>query len=564
MPQVRFDTYFKYDELTNILKEFAISHTDFVRLTSIGKSHEGRDIWVVTVTTLTDRPDNEKPAFWIDGNIHAAELAGSSACLYLIDTLLKNYGRDPDITRCLDTRSFYICPRINPDGAELALTTPPRLVRSSTRPYPYDEEPLTGLETVDIDNDGRILSMRIKDPDGHWKISTAEPRLLVPREPTESGGEYYRLIPEGLIKDYDGNLISLQQTREGLDLNRNFPAHWRAEHEQMGAGPYPASEPEVRAVVDFIANHKNICGGVAFHTYSGVLLRPFSYQTDEVFDNNDLSTFKKIGDCGSRLTGYPAVSAFHGFRFNTREVITGALDDWMYEDLGLYAWTVEIWSPQRQAGITDYHPTEWYQEHPFEDDLKMLQWNDEVLDGKGYVDWYKFEHPQLGEVELGGWDPLFTFWNPPPSLLENELKRFPEWLVWQNLISPQLEFHDVTVTRSSGDAYHISTVVKNSGWLPSYVTKMGLNKHLTRGVMCEIELPKDARLVNGQTRLEIGQLEGRAYKSTSPFHWAGMTREPTDNRAKAEWIVMAKQGTKVKLKAQHDKAGTIFTEIKLK
>ena len=238
MPNVRFDTYYKYDDLTNILKDFAASHTNLIRLTSIGKSHEGRDIWVVTATCFENRSDHDKPAFWVDGNIHAAELAGSSACLYLIHTLINNYGSHPDITRCLDTRTFYICPRINPDGAELALATPPRLIRSSTRPYPYAEEPLTGLETKDIDNDGRILSMRIKDPDGHWKISTAEPRLLVPREPTETGGEYFRLLPEGMIQDYDGNLISLQRIKEGLDLNRNFPAHWRAEHDQKGAGPF--------------------------------------------------------------------------------------------------------------------------------------------------------------------------------------------------------------------------------------------------------------------------------------------------------------------------------------
>lgn len=564
MPKVRFDTYYNYDDLTTILKDLAADHTDLIRLASIGKSHEGRDIWVVTVTNFANGPDDEKPAFWTDGNIHAAELAGSSACLYLIHTLLNDYGNHPEITRCLDTRVFYICPRINPDGAELALATPPKLIRSSTRPYPYDEEPQAGLHSEDIDGDGRILSMRIRDPDGHWKISSAEPRLMIPREATETGGEYYRLLPEGLVKDYDGNTITLERIKEGLDLNRNFPAHWRAEHEQKGAGPFPASEPEVRAVVGFIAGHRNICGGVAFHTYSGVLLRPFSYQSDEEFDSNDLAIYKKIGDNGTTLTGYPAVSAYHDFRFDTGEVITGALDDWMYEDLGLYAWTVEIWSPQRQAGITDYHFTEWYRDHPYEDDLKLLKWNDETLDGKGYVDWYKFDHPQLGEIELGGWNPLFTFWNPPPPLLENELKRFPDWLVWHNLISPRLEFYEASARQISADTYHITAVISNSGWLPTYLTKMGLKKNLTRNIICEIELPNDAQLINGQPRIEIGQLEGRAYKSTSPFHWAGMTREPTDNRAKAEWIVTAKQGTTIKLNSRHEKAGTIHTEIKLK
>jgi len=563
MPEVRFDTYYKYDELTNILKDLAASHANLIRLSSIGKSHEGRDIWVVTATSFGSKPDDEKPAFWIDGNIHAAELAGSSACLYLIHTLINSYGSHADITRCLDTRVFYICPRINPDGAELALATPPKLIRSSTRPYPFDEESIEGLNPEDIDGDGRVLTMRIKDPNGHWKISPAEPRLLIPREPAETGGDYYRLLPEGSIKNYDGSLISIQKAKEGLDLNRNFPAHWRAEHEQKGAGPFPTSEPEVRAIVEFIANHGNICGGVAFHTYSGVLLRPFSYQADAEFGTEDLATFKKIGETGSRLTGYPAVSAYHDFRFDPKDVITGALDDWMYEDLGLYAWTVEIWSPQRQAGITGYHLTEWYQNHSFEDDLKLLKWNDEVLEGKGYIDWYPFQHPQLGEVDLGGWDPLFTFWNPPPALLQNELKRFPDWLVWHNLISPQIEFTETSATRIADNTYHIKAVIQNSGWLPTYLTKMGLSKNKSRGIICEIELPKDARLQSGRSRIDIGQLEGRAYKATSPFHWAGMTKDPTNDRAKAEWIVTAKQDGIIKLKAHHEKAGATHADIKL-
>ena len=515
------------------------------------------------MTNFASGPDDEKPAFWVDGNIHAAELAGSGACLYLIHKLINDYGTNPDVTRCLDTRVFYICPRINPDGAELALASPPKLIRSSSRPYPFDEDPSDGLYAEDIDGDGRILSMRIKDSSGNWKISPTEPRLMAPRHPTETGGEYYRLLPEGLIKDFDGNTISLQRIKEGLDLNRNFPAHWRAEHQQKGAGPFPASEPEVRAVVEFIATHKNICGGVAFHTYSGVLLRPFSYQADSEFDPKDLATFKKIGKTGSELTGYPAISAYHEFRFNTKEVITGALDDWMYDDLGLYAWTVEIWSPLRQAGITDYHFTEWYQDHPFEDDLKLLKWNDEALGGKGYVDWYKFGHPQLGEIELGGWNPLYTFWNPPPALLEDELKRFPDWLVWHNLISPHIEFHETNARRISEDTFQVTAIVENTGWLPTYLTKMGLSKNQTRGVICDIELPKGARLECGQPRREIGQLEGRAHKATSPFNWAGMSKDPMDNRARAEWIIHAKQGGVIRITARHEKAGAIHTRIKL-
>jgi murein tripeptide amidase MpaA len=562
MPTPRFDHYYRYAELSDLLRTLAAANPELMRVESIGKSHEGRDIWLATVTRFATGDDRDKPGFWVDGNLHAPELAGSSACLYFIHTLLTGYGQDPDISRCLDTRVFYICPRINPDGAEWALADSPRLIRSSTRPYPYDELAVGGLIREDMDGDGRILSMRIADPDGPWKVSDQDPRLLVPREPVEQGGQYYRLLPEGRLEDYDGYLIHLQSIREGLDLNRNFPAEWRNEAEQKGAGPYPASEPEVRAVVHFITDHPSLCGGVAFHTYSGVLLRPLSYRDDNELAPEDLWVFRKLGDKGTALTGYPAASTYHEFRYHPKEIITGALDDWLYEQQGLFAWTIEIWSPQREAGIDNYRFIDWYRDHPEEDDLKLLEWNDDVLEGKGYVAWYPYDHPQLGRVELGGWNPLFSFWNPPPRLLEQEVQRFPHWLVWHALLSPELAL-EVDSQALGHDSYLVRAVVTNRGWLPTYITKLASDKKLVRGVVCEIALPEDATLIQGQRRLELGQLEGRAHKPASTFGWAGIVSDPTDHRTKAEWVIQTKPGAKIEVTARHPRAGRVRTDIKL-
>ena len=560
MPDVKFDTFYRYDELTQILRRYAEEYPGLVRLESIGKSYEGRDIWLATVTNFETGPDTEKPALYVDGNIHASEVSPSTACLFHLHTLFTQYGSDPDITRCLDSRAFYICPRANPDGAEWALADKPKIIRSSTRPYPYDEEPLDGLAEEDIDGDGRMLMMRLKDPNGPWKVYPQEPRLLVRRDPTEVGGEYYRLLPEGVIKNYDGALINIQPVKEGLDMNRNYPANWRQAHEQTGAGPYPASEPEVRAEVDFIAGHPNISGGITFHTMSGVLLRPFSHKPDEDMPAEDLWTFKKIGDKGAELTGYPHVSVYHEFRYHPKEVITGALDDWLYDHLGVFGWTVEIWSPQRQAGIQEYKFIDWYREHPIEDDLKLLKWSDEALAGKGYVDWYEFDHPQLGQVELGGWNSLYAFRNPPPQYMEAEMALFPQWLVWQLLISPQLEVYEASATPLGEGVYRVRLVVQNSGWLPSYVTKKALEKKIVRGVVCEIELPAGASLENGKARQEIGQLEGRAYKPSAPSRWAS---DATADRAKVEWVVRASSGGMVKVTAKHDRAGVVRRELAL-
>ena len=91
----------------------------------------------------------------------------------------------------------------------------------------------------------------------------------------------------------------------------------------------------------------------------------------------------------------------------------------------------------RRPGSTEYHFIDWLREHSPEDELAVLKLADEL--GEGYVDWYPFEHPQLGPVEIGGWD-LVRFWfNPPLSRLEEEVKPHADFAVYLALVSPRLE-----------------------------------------------------------------------------------------------------------------------------
>lgn len=562
MRAVQFDAYHRYDDLTHLLHVYATEYPQLVHLRSIGHSYGGRDIWLLTATNRATDDDTEKPALWVDGNIHAVEVSGSTACLYLLHKLVTEYGNSPDITRCLDTRAFYICPRVSPDGAEYALAETPKIIRSSTRPYPYDEDPVGELVEEDIDGDGRLLTMRVPDPNGAWKVCPTEPRLLIRREPTEADGQYYRLLPEGRIEGYDDVLIRIRPKKERLDLNRNFPANWRQEYQQEGAGPYPCSEPEVRALMQFIASHPNITGGISFHAFGGVLLRPHTHLNDEAFPAEDLWTYQAIGQKGAEITGYPAISVFHEFRYHPKQVLAGDFIQWMYEHIGVFTWGVELWSPQRQAGISDYKHIDWYRQHPLEDDLKLLRWSDEMLGGKGYVDWYPFDHPQLGPIELGGWDRLAAFVNPPPRFLEREVAPFPDWLVWHLLISPRLELHEASSKPLGNGMYRVRLVVHNTGWLPTYVTKKALETKMVRGVVCEIDMPEGVTLETGKRREELTQLEGRAYTHTFSFAFRAETGA-TDDRAKVEWVVHAPEGGTVKLSARHERAGVVRAVVQL-
>ena len=563
MAGFEFNRFYRYDELTALLRQAADEHPELCTVESIGRSHEGRDIWLVTLTNRSTGPHGEKPAHWVDANIHATELAGSAAALHLIDRLLSGHGSDERVTRVLDSRTVYVVPRINPDGAEWALADTPRHVRSGTRPYPRLDEQ-DGLVREDVDGDGRILTMRLRDPNGPWKAHPDEPRLLIAREPDEDdpSATYWRVLPEGTIRNYDGVMITLAPSMQGLDLNRNFPPEWRPEGDQRGAGPYPTSEPEIRSLVQAIVDRPNICSYLTYHTFSGVHLRPYGHKADDAFPTDDLRTYEEIGRRATAITGYQAVSVWHGFRYDPKDVITGVADDWAYDHLGVYAWTTELWSPlQHVEGIGEYDFLKWFDDHPVEHDLALLRWADEVTGGTGYVDWYPFDHPQLGPVELGGWNFIETWTNPPLQLLEREIAPHSELALLQTLMTPRLRLRSAEATSIGEDTWRVRVVVENSGWLPTNVSKRALERKVVRPLEAEVSLPDGVALATGTAKLELGQLTGRALKqNTTEIVDAG---DPTTDRAVADWVVSGPAGATVRVEVRHQRAGVVRCEVSL-
>jgi len=556
MPTITFNSYLRPHEVEAALQGFAEEYPALCALQSIGTSHAGRTIWCLAITNQATGPDSEKPALWLDANIHATEVTGCMGALHLIQRVLTAYGSDERITHLLDTRALYVVPCLNPDGMEQALTSPV-YVRSGTRRYPYEDE-REGLYPDDIDGDGLILQMRVQDPDGSWKVSDKDPRLMRRRGPDELGGSYYRVYTEGRIRGYDGYSVKLAPPAQGLDFNRNFPFIWAPEGEQRGAGPYPGSEPEVRAAIQFLTSHLNVSGAISYHTFSGVILRPYSDRPDDKLLQDDLWTFKEIGKRGKELTGYPDVSVYHGFRYHPREVMNGAFDDWAYDQLGIYAFTVELWDMVGAAGIKERDFIEWFRDHPEEDDLKLLKWNDEQLGGNGFVPWRPFEHPQLGAVELGGWIERRTFGNPPEALLLETIAPNSEFVIAQALMSPRLELRQLSAEPLGEGLYRVRAVVANSGYLATYGSKRAQEIRAVRPVELRLELPPSAELVTGELFQELGQLEGRANKRAL---WGGSF--PTDNLHKLEWTVRAPKGGALQITASSQRAGTARAILEL-
>ena len=169
----------------------------------------------------------------------------------------------------------------------------------------------------------------------------------------------------------------------------------------------------------------------------------------------DLWIYKRLSALGEKLTGYPAISIYHDFKYHPKEVITGS-QDWIYEHLGSLFWTVEIWAPNKEAGITDYDWIHWLPRASAGGRLEAAEVERRAVRRPGpHVDWYPHTHPQLGVVELGGWDRLNYWRNPPPHLREREVARFPAWLVQIGLSLPKLEVLRTEVRALGPDTWRV-------------------------------------------------------------------------------------------------------------
>ncbi|MFQ5629413.1 MAG: M14 family metallopeptidase, partial [bacterium] len=263
--------YHSTAEAHALLKGWTESYPKLTRLYSIGETSKGTPLLVLEITNKVTGVADEKPGYYYDGNIHASELTGAEVALHFAWYLLSNHGKDERVTRLVDTRTLYIRPKFNPDGADIALTTP-HSPRSTPRPYDEDADGLLDEDLPnDLDGDGAITRMRVPNPNGLWKISPDDPRIMVRREDKDLRIKFYDLLSEGIDDDGDGHFN--EDGIGGIDMNRNFPRNWGLEFEQRGAGPYPLSEPETRATIEFLNSHRNITGVFHGHTSGGFLFR---------------------------------------------------------------------------------------------------------------------------------------------------------------------------------------------------------------------------------------------------------------------------------------------------
>jgi hypothetical protein len=503
--QLDFQHFHTYDETVSLLRQWAEAHPEIVELYSAGQSFEGRELWQFTITNKKSGKHTDKPAFYIEGGRHAGEISGIEATLYFINHVLTNYGKDPAITKLVDTKTIYARPHNNPDGATVYHLTAQTL-RSTVRPTDNDGDGLLDEDAgEDLDGDGFLRQMRrfVGKGKGGFVKDDRDKSGRAMRRVRENEGDY-EVYPEGIDNDGDGRYN--EDGIGGLDLHRNYPENWRPMREetgrgqtQVGAGEYPLSEPETRATFMFLMTHPNVAIVQSLDTAVPMILRgPSTSRSEETMFPADLELIKKFDAKGLEVTGYPwAGDTYYVYATRGgRNPITGEDarpnplfghgPDFGYSFYGSVWYGNEIWNGGR---FVDYDKDGRYE------DWEVLRWNDEHRAGRGdFMPWTKFQHPQLGEVEIGGFNPKFYAQNPPPDLLETWAKNEAMFNLYLAQQLPQVKIVASSSKKLAGDdLYEVELSVTNEGLMPTSL-EIARRVKMVRPDTCTITLAKGQTL----------------------------------------------------------------------
>jgi len=534
-----FYHYYDYEELTNYLKDINQAYPALTQLSSMARSDMGREVWMLTINNPKTGRAEDKPALFIN-QIHAPEVIAAMSNLYTIWYLLDNYGKDEHVTDIVDHNVWYIVPRLDVDGAEAYLKEKP----AGQDPDPvdddgdflFDEDP-----PEDIDKDGVIVQMRQKDPLGEWKVSEKDPRILVKRAADEVDGTYYKVYSEGIDNDGDGK-VNEDSFARGFLSNRNYPGNWRPDSVQRGAKRFPMQESTTRAEVAFVDAHPNIAIYIQSHCCGRVILRPPTTATDADFANkDDLRLYQVAAARALERSGFDLATSVFEWRFppgtpdtkptqvyrdkdgNLKNLPEGLRpeeeaepgffqwtrgDAYQY-DRGYYAWGSSLETMYNIFGIFSFADEHWkypdYDGNGAVSELERMRWNDEEMGGKVFVDWHPFDHPTLGQVEIGGW--IDNKMDPPEGeLIQKEAEMGNAYKIYFGGLTPRLGIESEVENKDKG-VYQIDLTVENSGVLPTaleYAQEIGAAKP----VVLEVAPDDNLEIILGEKKLDIGHIRG--------------------------------------------------------
>ena len=455
--EIAWNRYYSSEGLWDWMKKIAQAHPHLAKIESIGKSVEGRDILTLTITDFSNGKDTDKPAMWIDGNIHSNEIQGGEFSLYAAWYLTEMHGDNDFVKQLLKDKTFYITPTINPDARNNFFKEPNTASspRSGMLVLDNDGDGENGEDRMDdLDGDGHITQMIRKSSTGRFIKDPLDSRRLMQVGPDQVG-EYEMLGQEGIDNDGDG-----QVNEDGIgyyDPNRDWGWNWQPDYIQRGALKYPFTLPENRAVMEFVMKHPNIAGGQSFHNSGGMILRgPGAEEDVNTYNREDIRIYDAIGKIGEEMIpGYRYLTVYK----DLYSVFGGELD-WFYGNRGIFTYSNELMVSylyfNKQAGRGNQ-----------EEQLKV----DELLTfGDAFVNYKEFKHPQFGTVEIGGFKKTFGRAHPG-FLLEQDAHRNVAFTLYHAYHTPKLSITDVKEVDLGGGLKEVTATIFNERMVPTHASQ---------------------------------------------------------------------------------------------
>ncbi|WP_435313325.1 M14 family metallopeptidase [Cellulophaga fucicola] len=455
---VAFNKYYTAEGLATISKKIADAYPELVKRKSIGKSTQGRDIWMLAITDYSVGNADRKPAFYVDGNIHSNEIQGGEICTYTAWYLTESFKDVDYVKQMLKDRIFYIVPTINPDARNNYMKegNTAHSPRAGLIALDDDSDGLFDEDGYDdLDNDGSITRMRRKNPNGNMIVDPLDPRKMIQIGPDDvvTAQRYENLGGEGIDNDGDG---SINEDVPGYyDPNRDWGWKWQPDYIQRGAYKYPFSAPENRAVADFVLTRPNIAGAQSFHNSGGMILRgPGAEEDKETYNRVDARIYDAIGNKGAELLpGYRYMVVYK----DLYSVFGGELD-WFYGSRGVYTFTNEIFT-----GFAYYKNKNGDRDQAYKAEKDLLL-------GDGFTNWKPYNHPTYGEIEIGGFRKNVGR-ATPGFLLEEEAHRNMVFTFYHAHHMPLLSVDSITEKSIGNGLKEITAIIKNDRLMPTHASQ---------------------------------------------------------------------------------------------
>lgn len=506
--------YANYVALTEQVRK--LDESDLVQVRSLGKSLEGRDLWLIVVGT---GEVDKKSAIAVVGNVQPAHLVGSELALRAAQKLVAKAGQDEATRKLLETRTFYFVPRPDPDGTEKCFRGPYREPAGNARQTDDDRDFSFGEDGPDdLNGDGWITQLRIEDETGKLVPHPQEPRILVAADPKQGERGKYRVLTEG--RDNDGDEQFNEDAGDGVGLNRNFPFGYRPF--TVASGASAVSEPESRSLADFLHDRPNVAVVFSFSSEDN-LFHP--WKPDGQKERNRIKTTVLSSDAPllEHLAG--EYKKLHGgAECPAPPEAAGSFSQWAYFHYGRWSLSARGWwvpkteppkkeEPAAAGGDDKNKPADKPPEDKrASDERNVLNW---LAKGKldGFADWKPIDHPDFPgkKVEVGGIKPFYQL-NPPAKELEALADKHAQFLAMIPKWLPEIAISEVKAESLGSGVQRISATIVNRGLLPT-MPEMGQVNGEFYPLQVEMALPKDAVLLQGHARSRLARIEGSGGKA---------------------------------------------------